>query len=143
VSGKLQRSSYEAARHGWGRELLRIFSATASSTVLAVPAGAQERAASQPGQLRRHPSGSPGPNRRKFQVRGADPPYARTNRSPPARAALRPAPAASSPAFRPTELPALQPTAASAMRISGAEVNAVPFLRAGDALGVVPGLIVN
>jgi len=29
------------------------------------------------------------------------------------------------------------------MRISGAEVNAVPFLRAGEALEVVPGLIVT
>ena len=38
---------------------------------------------------------------------------------------------------------ALQPTAASAMHISGAEVNAVPFLRPGEALEVVPGLIVT
>nr|WP_312017458.1 TonB-dependent receptor plug domain-containing protein [Bradyrhizobium sp. AUGA SZCCT0431] len=38
---------------------------------------------------------------------------------------------------------ALQPTAASAVRISGAEVNAVPFLRPGEALEVVPGLIVT
>jgi hypothetical protein len=38
---------------------------------------------------------------------------------------------------------ALQPTAASAMRISGAEVNAVPFSRVGEALEVVPGLIVT
>ena len=38
---------------------------------------------------------------------------------------------------------ALQPTAASALRISGAEVNAVPFARTGEALEVVPGLIVT
>src|SRR5205807_6478806 len=38
---------------------------------------------------------------------------------------------------------ALQPTAASAMRISGAEVNALPFSRVGEALEVVPGLIVT
>ncbi len=37
----------------------------------------------------------------------------------------------------------LQPTGASAVRISGAEVNAVPFLRPGEALEVVPGLIVT
>ena len=37
----------------------------------------------------------------------------------------------------------LQPTAASAVRISGAELNAVPFLRPGEALEVVPGLIVT
>ncbi|WP_084788998.1 TonB-dependent receptor domain-containing protein [Bradyrhizobium sp. Cp5.3] len=38
---------------------------------------------------------------------------------------------------------ALQPTAASSMRINGAEVNAVPFSRPGEALEVVPGLIVT
>jgi outer membrane receptor protein involved in Fe transport len=37
----------------------------------------------------------------------------------------------------------LQPTAASAMTISGAEVNARPFSRVGEALEVVPGLIVT
>ena len=37
----------------------------------------------------------------------------------------------------------MQPTAASAMRISGAEVNAVPFSRVGEALEAVPGLIVT
>lgn len=37
----------------------------------------------------------------------------------------------------------LQPTAASAMSISGTEVNAVPFSRVGEALEVVPGLIVT
>ena len=37
----------------------------------------------------------------------------------------------------------MQPTAASAMTISGAEVNAQPFSRPGEALEVVPGLIVT
>ena len=37
----------------------------------------------------------------------------------------------------------MQPTAASAMTISGAEVNARPFSRVGEALEVVPGLIVT
>src|SRR5947208_3634887 len=37
----------------------------------------------------------------------------------------------------------LQPTAASAMTINGAEVNARPFSRVGEALEVVPGLIVT
>jgi hypothetical protein len=41
------------------------------------------------------------------------------------------------------EASVLQPTAAGAMRISGAEVNAVPFARVGEALEVVPGLIVT
>jgi outer membrane receptor protein involved in Fe transport len=37
----------------------------------------------------------------------------------------------------------MQPTPASAMTISGAEVNARPFSRVGEALEVVPGLIVT
>ena len=37
----------------------------------------------------------------------------------------------------------MQPTAASATTISGAEVNAQPFARPGEALEVVPGLIVT
>lgn len=37
----------------------------------------------------------------------------------------------------------MQPTAASAMTISGAEVNARPFSRPGEALEAVPGLIVT
>ena len=37
----------------------------------------------------------------------------------------------------------MQPTAASAVTIGGAEVNARPFARAGEALEVVPGLIVT
>jgi hypothetical protein len=39
--------------------------------------------------------------------------------------------------------PALQPTAASAIRFTGEEVNAVPFARPGEALEIVPGLIVT
>src|SRR5262245_59133644 len=38
---------------------------------------------------------------------------------------------------------ALQPTAASAVRFTGEEVNAIPFLRTGEALEIVPGLIVT
>ncbi|MET0677978.1 MAG: TonB-dependent receptor [Bradyrhizobium sp.] len=37
----------------------------------------------------------------------------------------------------------MQPTAASAVTVSGAEVNAQPFSRPGEALEVVPGLIVT
>ena len=37
----------------------------------------------------------------------------------------------------------MQPTAASAVTISGADVNAQPFARPGEALEVVPGLIVT
>ena len=38
---------------------------------------------------------------------------------------------------------ALQPTAASAIRFTGEQVNAVPFARTGEALEIVPGLIVT
>ena len=38
---------------------------------------------------------------------------------------------------------ASQPSAASAIRFTGAEVNAVPFSRPGEALEIVPGLIVT
>jgi TonB-dependent receptor-like protein len=37
----------------------------------------------------------------------------------------------------------LQPAAASAMTISGADINARPFSRPGEALEAVPGLIVT
>lgn len=37
----------------------------------------------------------------------------------------------------------LQPSAASAIRFTGPEVNAVPFTRPGEALEIVPGLIVT
>ena len=37
----------------------------------------------------------------------------------------------------------MQPSAASAVTVSGAEVNARPFSRAGEALEAVPGLIVT
>src|SRR5437899_3103143 len=47
------------------------------------------------------------------------------------------------PGSAPDVAAALQPTAASAIRFTGAEVNAVPFSRPGEALEIVPGLIVT
>jgi hypothetical protein len=126
------------------RVLLRIFSATASSAVLMLPAAAQERTASQPSQL---PA---------VTITASDPTPKRAARSRPSqdrsalnRAAIRsnqPITATASgmtPGTSSDGAAALQPTAASAVRISGAEVNAVPFLRPGEALEVVPGLIVT
>ncbi|TKW79737.1 MAG: TonB-dependent receptor [Bradyrhizobium icense] len=58
----------------------------------------------------------------------------------------QPAPAGASgvtPAASSDGAGALQPTAASAIRFTGAEVNAVPFARSGEALEIVPGLIVT
>ena len=51
--------------------------------------------------------------------------------------------APSRPGLRPTVVAALQPTAASAISFTGEQVNAVPFARVGEALEVVPGLIVT
>lgn len=125
--------------------LLRIFSATASSAVLMLPAEAQERTASQSGQL--PPVTITAPNatlpkqvaRPKLpQNRGARSRTAVRSNQPVSAGASGVAPGASSDGAA-----VLQPAAASAVRISGAEVNAVPFLRPGEALEVVPGLIVT
>ncbi|MCL2714638.1 MAG: TonB-dependent receptor [Alphaproteobacteria bacterium] len=43
----------------------------------------------------------------------------------------------------PGSSPTLAPTAASAQRFTGTEINAVPFSRVGEALELVPGLIVT
>jgi len=47
------------------------------------------------------------------------------------------------PAASPDGAGVLQPTAASAIRFTGEQVNAVPFARPGEALEIVPGLIVT
>ncbi|MET3842386.1 TonB-dependent receptor [Bradyrhizobium sp. OAE829] len=108
-----------------------------------LPAEAQERAA-LPGQLP------------PVTITASDPTPKRAARSKPSqnrgeqnRTAInsnQPATAGASgvgPATSSDGAAALQPAAASAVRISGAEVNAVPFLRPGEALEAVPGLIVT
>jgi hypothetical protein len=126
------------------RVLLRIFSATASSAVLMLPAAAQERTASQPGQL--PPVTITAPNA-TLPKRVAQPKPSQ-NRGARGRTAVRlnrPVTAGASgvtPGTSSDGAAGLQPTAASAVRISGAEVNAVPFSRVGEALEAVPGLIV-
>lgn len=129
------------------RVLLRLFSATASSAVLMLPAEAQERAAPSPDQLPPVTVTSAGATPPKRMAR----PKPAQNRGAPGRIVGRPEqvqpvsqgssgvrPAASSDGAG-----ALQPTAASAIRFTGAEVNAVPFARPGEALEIVPGLIVT
>ena len=127
------------------RVLLRIFSATASSAVLMLPAAAQERTASRPRQLPpvtiTAPDVTPAgrvARPKPSQNRGA------RNRTA-VRSNQRVAAGASgvTPGTSSDGAAALQPTAASAVRISGAEVNAVPFSRVGEALEAVPGLIVT
>ena len=110
-----------------------------------LPAAAQERTASQPDEL--PPVTITAPNATPPK-RGARPKPSQ-NRGARSRTAVRssqPVTAGAggvTPGTSSDGAAALQPTAASAVRISGAEVNAVPFLRPGEALEVVPGLIVT
>ena len=127
------------------RVLLRIFSATASSAVLMLPAAAQERTASRPRQLPpvtiTAPDVTPAgrvARPKPSQNRGARNRIAVRSNQRVAAGASGVTPGTSSDGAA-----ALQPTAASAVRISGAEVNAVPFSRVGEALEAVPGLIVT
>src|SRR6478672_8772100 len=112
--------------HGGVRKvLLRTFSATAFSAVLMFPAVAQERTESQPGEL--PPVTVTAPNATSPN-RVARPKLSR-NRGARSRTAVR----ANQPVTEGTSgvtpgtssdgAAALQPTAASAVRISGAEVN--------------------
>ncbi|KRQ96647.1 TonB-dependent receptor [Bradyrhizobium valentinum] len=111
---------------------------------MAPPADAQSVAAAKPGELPAVTVDSPGarPNKRTKPQRREQ-----TARNPSAVQPSAPVPpqvsggvtsvsATAGPAY-------LQPAAASAMTISGAEVNARPFSRAGEALEAVPGLIVT
>src|SRR5262245_24802130 len=128
------------------RVLLRIFSATASSAVLVLPAAAHEIVAPHthlPPITVTAPEATP-PKRIAR-------PKPSQNRSARSRAVVRadqPQPAAPAavgvtPGASPDGAATLQPTAASAVSISGEQVNAVPFSRPGEALEVVPGLIVT
>jgi outer membrane receptor protein involved in Fe transport len=124
---------------------LRIFSATASSAVLMLPAEGQERTASQPDQLPPVTINAPNATQPK-RVARPKPAQHRGARSRTAVRSNQPVTAGGSgvtPGTSSDGAAGLQPTAASAVRISGAEVNAVPFLRPGEALEVVPGLIVT
>ena len=88
---------------------------------------------------------SPGHAPPKHAKPSQRPRHAASGRKPAAPQAGQPVAAAggvtSGSATGPTS--SLQPTAASATRISGEEVNARPFSRPGEALEVVPGLIVT
>lgn len=122
--------------------LLRMFSAAASSALCVLPAAAHERSAGAPAELPPVTVAAPDHQHAKRLARqrppkGGDPrnqPAARTDNPVEGGAAAGAASVGSS---------TLQPTAASAIRISGREVNAVPFSRPGEALEVVPGLIVT
>ena len=123
----------------WG-----AFSAAASLLVVAPPADAQSAAAAGSDQL---PAVIVNPPETRSRNRSKPPRRERNARNPSAVQPSAPIPpqvssgvtsgsASAGPAY-------LQPTAASAITISGAEVNARPFARVGEALEVVPGLIVT
>jgi hypothetical protein len=122
----------------------RIFSATASLMVMAPSANAQSVADVTPGELPAVTVNAPEarPRNRTKPARRE-----RSARNPSAVQPSAPVPAQVSSGVTSgsaTAGPAyMQPTAASAMTISGAEVNARPFSRVGEALEVVPGLIVT
>ena len=121
-----------------------ILSAAASFAVVAVPAAGHERTAAKSDQLPPITVTSPEvvPPKR---VARPKPVQNRSTRSTTAARSNQSAATASgvAPGASSDGAATLQPTAASAVRISGAEVNAVPFLRPGEALEVVPGLIVT
>lgn len=124
------------------RVLLRVLSAAASSALCTLPAAAHDVGSAAPAELPPVSVAAPDSQPPKRQARRKPPKDrglrnhagARTDSSTESGAAAGVEPAGAS---------ALQPTAASATRISGTEVNAVPFSRPGEALEVVPGLIVT
>jgi outer membrane receptor protein involved in Fe transport len=127
------------------RILLRIFSATASSAVLMLPAEGQERTASQPDQLPPVTITAPNATQPK-RIAQQKPSQSRGARSRAAVRSNQPVTAGGSgvtPGTSSAGATGLQPTAASAISFTGEQVNAVPFARVGEALEVVPGLIVT
>ena len=124
----------------WGRWLAGISSMVMVSPALAQTARTESGAGELPPVIITPPEARP-PKR----VARPKPAQNRGTRSTTAARSNQPAASASgvTPGASFDGAAALQPTAASAKRISGAEVNAVPFLRPGEALEVVPGLIVT
>jgi TonB-dependent receptor-like protein len=124
--------------------LLRIFSAAASCAVCAVPAEAHDIAVPH---THLPPVNVTAPEARSpKRVARPKPVQHRGTRSTTAARTNQPVTASASgvtPGASSDGAASLQPTGASAMRISGAEVNAIPFSRPGEALEVVPGLIVT
>ena len=131
------------------RALLRIFSAAASSAICAVPATGQERAAVRPDQLPPVTITAPEaqPPKRVARPKASQNRRTRTTTATgsdqPATAGAGVGAGAVTPGASSDGVAALQPTAASAISFTGEQVNAVPFARVGEALEVVPGLIVT
>ncbi|KRR13892.1 TonB-dependent receptor [Bradyrhizobium jicamae] len=111
---------------------------------MASPADAQSTAAARSGQLPAVTVDSPDARPRnrtrppRRESRGRNPSAIQPSAPTPStfNSGVTSGSATAGPAY-------MQPTAASAISISGAEVNARPFSRVGEALEVVPGLIVT
>jgi len=123
----------------WG-----AFSAAASFFFVGSTAEAQTVVRSAPDQLpavtvnppETRPRSRPKPPRRERTARNPASVQPNTPAPPPVNVGATSGSASAGQAY-------MQPTAASAMTISGADVNAQPFARPGEALEVVPGLIVT
>jgi hypothetical protein len=127
------------------RALLRIFSAAAFSAACALPVVAHDTAAPHTHVLPPVTVTAPESKPPKPVVR-PKPRQASATRGGTAARSNQPAASGAAgvtPGESADKAAALQPTAASAMRFTGEQVNAVPFLRTGEALEIVPGLIVT
>ncbi|WP_441259434.1 TonB-dependent receptor [Bradyrhizobium sp. 521_C7_N1_3] len=122
--------------------LLRVFSAAASSALCALPTAAHERNAVALAELPPVTVAAADNQHPKQHARRKPPKDRGLSNQAPTRTDS-PTESSGAPGAASADSPALQPTAASAIRITGTEVNAVPFSRPGEALEVVPGLIVT
>lgn len=122
--------------------VLRVFSAAASSALCTLPAAAHESSSATPAELPPITVAAPDDQHRK-RLTPKRPPKSGNSRNWTAARTDSPTESSSATGAAPGDTAGLQPTAASAVRISGTEVNAVPFSRPGEALEVVPGLIVT
>ncbi|WP_082907751.1 TonB-dependent receptor domain-containing protein [Bradyrhizobium neotropicale] len=124
------------------RVLLRTFSAAWPFVLCTLPAAAHEPGAVAPTELPPVTVASPD-SPRPYKLARSKPPKSRGTRPRTPAPSDNPTEGGGAAGAAPVGSSALQPTAASSVRIGGAEVNAVPFSRPGEALEVVPGLIVT
>ncbi|WP_433995761.1 TonB-dependent receptor [Bradyrhizobium diazoefficiens] len=124
------------------RVLSRVLSAAASSALCTLPTAAHDVGSTASAELPPVSVAAPDNQPAKRQAR-RKPPKDRGLRSHAAARIDSPTESGGAAGAEPAGASALQPSAASATRISGTEVNAVPFSRPGEALEVVPGLIVT
>lgn len=127
------------------RVILRLVSATASTAILSLPAAGQDQSGVKPDPLPPVTVSAPDAkptsrNARRLPSRDLGKRNAVATRSSQPNLS---ADSSLAQGMTADGAATMQPTAASAVRFTGAEVNAVPFSRLGEALEVVPGLIVT